>query len=167
MQENTRSELDNLMKQYDQDLAGLKSKKEAEQSAQNVFMAEFKRLEKEVIWPVLVDVGNQLNSYGHDYHVSQDDEYVDATAHYQPASITFSIYPATVDRSFYKPESTPYISFVANQYAQRIGIMVSTFMPDQGGTIGSHGEFETSQITKEFVESEIVNVLKNTLIFHK
>jgi len=167
VQENNKTELDSLMTRYSQDLNGLKTKKEAEKTAQNAFVVEFTRLEKDVIWPVLVDVGNQLNAYGHDYHVSQDEESVDATAHCRPASITFNIYPATVDRSFYKPESTPYISFVSNQYARKIGITVSTFMPNQGGVIGSHGDFEPSQITKEFVEQEIVNVLKNTMIFHK
>lgn len=155
------------MSRYSEDLAGLKSKKEEIKTAQEHFMAEFRRLQKEIIWPVLVDVGNQLNAYHHDYHVTQEDEYVDATASYRPASITFNIYPATVDRTFYKPESTPYISFVANPYAQKVEIMVSTLMPNEGGVIGLHGSFDLSEITKESVEREIVIVLKNTLIFHK
>ncbi len=167
MLETNKNELDSLMGRYSQDLAGLKVKKQEYKAAEEAFVSEFKRLEKDVIWPVLVDVGNQLNAYGHDYHVSQEDEYVDATAHFQPASITFNIYPATVDRTFYKPDSTPYISFVADRYARKISIMVSTFMPNEGGAIGSHGDFDSSQITEEFIEKEIVNVLKNTLIFHK
>src|SRR3989344_4553660 len=167
MLNDNKKELDNLMNRYSKDLAGLKSKKVEDKAAGEAFMAELKRLEKEIIWPVLVDVGNQLNAYGHDYHISQEDEYVDATAHTQPASITFNIYPATIERMFYKPESTPYILFVANRYARKIGIMVSTFMPNEGGVVGSHGDFDPSQITKEFVEKEIVAVLKNTLIFHK
>ncbi len=167
MLDDNKKELDKLMNRYSKDLAGLKSKKEEVKEVQERFMTEFKRLEKDVIWPVIVDIGNQLNAYHHDYHILQEDEYVDATAHFQPASITFNIYPATVDRTFYKPESTPYISFIANPYAQKIGIMVSTFMPNEGGVIGSHGDFDPSEITEEFVEKEIITVMKNTLIFHK
>jgi len=167
MLDQNKTELDNLMNRYKEDLSGLKARKEEEKVAQDTFMAEFKRLKEKIIWPVVVDVGNQLNSYGHDYHVSEEDEYTDATAHFQPASITFNIYPATLDRSYYKPESTPYIQFVANRYAKKIGIIVSTMMPGEGGVVGSYGEFDPSEVTKDFVEKEIVEVLKNTLIFHK
>jgi hypothetical protein len=167
MLESNKNELDTLMNRYKEDLSGLAAKRQQEQEAQDKFISEFKRLQQEVIWPVIVDVGNQLNAYGHDYHVSEEDEYVDATAHFQPASITFNIFPATLDRSFYKPESTPYIQFIANRYAKKVGIVVSTMMPGTGGVVGAHGEYDPSEITKEFVEKEIVEVLKNTLIFHK
>jgi hypothetical protein len=40
-------------------------------------------------------------------------------------------------------------------------------MPGEGGAIGSHGEYGTSEITPEFVEKEIIEVLKNTLFLHK
>lgn len=167
MLDSNKSELDSLMNRYKEDLSGLATKRQQEQASQDEFMKEFMRLEKEIVWPVIVDIGNQLNEYGHDYHVSEEDEYVDATAHFQPASITFNIFPATLDRSFYKPESTPYVQFIANRYAKKVGIVVSTMMPNIGGVVGAHGEYDLSQMTKEFVEKEIVEVLKNTLIFHK
>jgi hypothetical protein len=39
-------------------------------------------------------------------------------------------------------------------------------MPGEGGSIGSHGEYDPNEITKEFVENEIINILKNTLFIH-
>jgi hypothetical protein len=167
MLESTKNELDKLMSSYSNDLGGMTAKKNEEKLSQENFAKEFEKLKHEIIWPIIVEVGNQLNSYGHDFHVSEEEEYVDATARYQPASITLNIYPATTDRALYQPESTPYISFVANKYAKKIGIMVSTMMPDQGGVVGSHGEYEAYQITPEFVEKEIIEVLKDSLIFHK
>lgn len=167
MLSETKSELENLMNRYKDDLSGLQSKREDEKDAQSKFDQEFERLKHEVIWPVFVEVGNELNQYGHDYHVSEEKEYVDATASYKPSVLVFNIYPATVDRAFYKPESTPYIAFVANKYARKIGIEVSTIMPNMGGVTGSHGEYSPEGLTKELVEKEIVNVLKNTLIFHR
>lgn len=167
MLEGNRKELDNLMSRFKENLGGLKTVQDEEKTAQVNFMAQYERLKHEVIWPVIVDIGNQLTSYGHDFHVSEEKEFVDATANFRPASLTLNIYPATVDKAFYTPESTPYISFVANRYAKKIGIMVSTMMPEAGGVVGTHGEYDLGEITKEFVESEIVNVLKNTLIFEK
>jgi hypothetical protein len=94
-----KKELDNIMSRYDSDDIGLQEKKAAEKAAQENFMKEYNRLKQEVIWPVIVDIGNQLNDYNHDYHVSEEEEYVDATANFTPASITLNIYPAGLDKS--------------------------------------------------------------------
>ena len=161
-----KKELDNIMNRFSNDFDGLKFKKEQERQEQQEFMREFGRLKKDVIWPAIADIGNQLTEYKNDFHVSEEDEYLDATANFSPASITLNIYPAFIDKALYKPESTPYISFVANKYGRKIGIMVSTMMPHEGGVIGSHGEFDTTEITPEFVEREIIEVLKNTLFLH-
>lgn len=167
MLSENKKELDSLMHRYSEDLTGLKAQKEQVKAAQDASATAFEKLKHEVIWPIIIDVGNQLNQYGHDYHVDEAEEYVDATAHFQPANITLNIYPARLDRSNYKPECTPYISFVENRYAQKVGIVVSTMMPSEGGVIGSHGEYTLDQLTAEFVEKEIIEVLKNTLIFHQ
>ena len=161
-----KKELDSLMHRYSEDMAGLKVRKEQIKVALDAFATAFEKLKHEVIWPTVVDVGNQLNQYGHDYHVDEAEENVDATAHFQPASITLNIYPARLDQSNRKPECAPYISFVANRYAQKVSVMVSTMMPNEGGVIGSHGEYRPDQLTAKFVEKEIIEVLKNTLIFH-
>lgn len=166
LRDETRVELDNLMKRFDDDLSGLQSQKEEEKKAQDLFDQQFEQLKHEVIWPVFVEFGNELSKHGHDFHVSEDKGYMDAIANYQPAKISFNIYPASLEKHFHKPESTPYIAFIANKYAKKIGIEVSTMMPGEGGVIGSHGEFLPQEVTKDLVETEVTNVLKNTLIFN-
>lgn len=162
-----KAELDDLMSLYSQDAAALKQKREAEKATQERFAAEFERLKREVIWPALIDIGNQLTRYGHDFHESEEKEYIDATAFYHPTSVTFNIYPATINKAMCKPESTPYIAFIADRYAKKVIITVSTMMPDQGGVVGEHGVYETNQITPELVEKEVIAVLKNSLILHQ
>ncbi|MEI7792318.1 MAG: hypothetical protein WCI57_02445 [Candidatus Berkelbacteria bacterium] len=167
MLEENKNQLENLMNSYETDLQGMMSKKQAEKAAQDEFAKQFEAIKTEIIWPVIVDVGNQLNQYGHDYHVSEQTEYLDATAVFHAGSITLNIYPAILPEALHKPESTPYISFVADRYAQKVGVMVSTMMPGQGGSVGSHGYYPISDITKDFVEKEMVDVLKNAFIFRK
>lgn len=166
MLEQTKAELSKLMGLYQNDQAGLLAKKEEEKIAQIQFRENFEKLKHEIIWPVIVDIGNELTKYGHDYHVSEEKEFVDSIASFHPAHMTLNIYPSNLKVEFKKPESAPYISFVANNYAKKIGITVSAMMPGEGGSIGSHGEYDPEQITKEFVEKEIINVLKNTLFLH-
>lgn len=166
MLEQNKEELGKLMSLYQNDQAGLSAKKEEEKTAQAKFVEEFEKLKHEIIWPVLVEVGNELTKYGQDYHVSEEKEYVDATASFHPAHMTFNIYPSSLAPEFRKPESAPYVSFVSDNYAKKVNVMVSTMVPGEGGSIGSFGEYDALQITPDFVESELINVLKNTLIFH-
>lgn len=167
MLEQSKNEIEKLMNLFRDDVAGLNTKKEAEKASLAKFGTEFEKLKKEIVWPVIVEVGNYLTEYGHDFHISEEKEYTDSTATYHPASITFNIYPSTISPEFKKPDSAPYISFVANPYAKKVGITVSTMMPGEGGIVGTHGEYEFSGLTKDFVEKEIILVLKNTLIFHQ
>lgn len=162
----TKNELEQLMGLYKNDTDGLQAKKAQDKIDQAKFNQDFEKLKKEIIWPVIVEVGNYLTKYGHDYHVSEEKEYVDSTAAYHPAIIAFNIYPSTLNEQFRKPESAPSITFVANPYNKNVGIMVSTMIPGEGGFVGSHGDFGLEQITAEMAEKEIVNVLKNTLILH-
>lgn len=165
MLDQNKQELDNLMNFYQNDLAGIETRRKQEKSENVEFKKAFDKMKHEIIWPTIVEVGNELTQYKHDFHISEEEEYIDATAAYHPASITFNIYPATMATEFKKPDSAPYISFIANSYGKKVGIMVSTMLPGEGGTVGSHGEFDLIQITGELVENEIMSVLKNTLMF--
>jgi hypothetical protein len=166
MLEENRQQLSKLMSLYRSDEEGVKAKREAEKQAQMKFVADFERLKHEVIWPAFVDFGNELTNYGHNFHVAEEKEYVDAIASFHPAHITLSLYPSSLSSEYCKPESAPYVSFMANGYAKKIGIVVSTMTPENGGSIGSHGEYEPGKITRDFVEKELIDVLKNSLIFH-
>ena len=167
LRDETKVELDKLMSRFDDDLSGLESQKEQEKKAQVLFDQKFEQLKHEIIWPVFIEFGNELSKHGHDYHISEQKGYIDAIAKYQPSVISFNIYPASLEKHFHKPESTPYIAFIANKYARKVGIEVSTMMPGEGGVIGSHGEYLPEEVTKDLVETEVTNVLKNTLIFHQ
>jgi len=167
MLEENKKVLDRLMGQYGDNVDELKSRKEADRQLQELFAKSFNELKHNTIWPVVIDVGNQLNQYGHDYSISEDTDFLDATAKYHPSNITIFIYPSIAQKGMYTPETTPYVAFVADKYCRKVSILVSTMMPDGSGVIGTYGSYDLETISKEFVEKEVVNVLKDTLIFHK
>lgn len=167
MLDKNKEELEQIMGEYQRDIDALRLKRETESEAQQLFKDNFEELKHRVVWPTLVDIGNELTQYGHDFHVSEEEEYTDGAANYHPAGITFSIYPATLDAYFKRPESAPYIAFTADPYARKVKIMVSTMMPGEGGVIGQHGVFDLQEITTDLVERETIEVLKHIPIFHK
>jgi len=164
MQEQNLNDLQALMQSSLDSTAQQQEKILQRKKEQEEFHAVFEKLKKEIIWPEIVEIGNVLTGYGHDFHVAEENEYTDATAQYHPASLVFYLYPSTLKAEFKKPGSCPYIAFTANTYAKKIALTVSTMIPGEGGSVGSHGEYTPDQITKEMVEKEIIAVLKNTMM---
>lgn len=164
MQEQNLNDLQQLMQYNKESEAETEDRIKQRQADQAAFHQIFEKLKKDIIWPKIVEIGNVLTGYGHDFHVAEENEYTDATAKYHPASIVFYLYPSTLKSEFKKPGSSPYIAFIANTYAKKISLNVSTMIPGEGGSVGSHGEYTPDQITPEMVEKEIIAVLKNTMM---
>lgn len=160
MKKETKSQLDVLMDKYEQMLEEAKKRQEQIKSEEDVFLGEFKRLRKEVIFPEMEDIGNHLKASGHDYRIAEEKESHDLEGRTRDARITMNIFPAGVDRSVYRPENTPSISFNATRYNKKIWVYGSNMMPNRGGSAGSRGEFKAEEITSDIVEREILKVLK-------
>lgn len=160
MKKETKSQLDVLMDKYGQRLEEGKKRQEQIKTEEDAFLSEFERLRKEVIRPVMEDIGNQLKARDHDYLISEKEEAVDLEGRTQDAKITMNILPAGVDRSVYRPESTPSVSFIATRYKRKIWVHGSNMMPNRGGSAGSRGEFNAEEINSDVVEKEVFGVLK-------
>jgi hypothetical protein len=160
MKKETKSQLDVLMDKYGQRLEEAKKRQEQIKSEEDVFLSEFKRLRKEVIFPEMEDIGNHLKVRGHDYRIAEEEESLDSEGRTRDAKITINIFPAGVDRSAYRPEDTPSISFIATRYEKKIWVHGSNMMPNRGGSAGSRGKFNVEEITSDIVEREVLKVLK-------
>ena len=160
MNKEAKSRLDGLMDKYEQRLAATKTKQEQIKSEEETFLSEFKRLREEVIRTTMEEVGIHLKARGHDYQISEAEESVDAEGRTQDAEIIFSIFPAGIDRSLYRPENTPSISFTAPRYKKKISVHGSNMLPNRGGSAGPRGEFKAEEIDGALVEREVLGVLE-------
>lgn len=160
MNKEAKSQLDGLMDKYEQRLAEAKTKQEQIKLEEGAFLSEFKRLREEVIRTTMEEVGIHLKARGHDYRISEAEESVDAEGRTQDAEITFSIFPTGIDRSLYRPENTPSISFTAPRYKKKISVHGSNMLPNRGGSAGPRGEFKAEEIDSALVEREVLGVLE-------
>jgi hypothetical protein len=160
MNKETKSQLDTLIDKYEQRLVEAKTKQEQIKSEEEAFLSEFKRLREGVIRTTMEEIGAHLKVRGHDYRISETEESVEEEGRTQDAEITFSIFPAGIDRSFYKPENTPSISFTAPRYKKKISVHGSNMMPNRGGSAGPRGEFKAEEINSALVEREVLGVLE-------
>jgi len=160
MKKETKSQLNVLMDKYHQKLAEAEGRQKQIKTEEDVFLTEFKRLRKKVIHRTMKSIGNQLKKRGHEYRISEQEESVDLEGRTRNANITMSIFPTGVDRSAYRPENTPSISFIATRHKKKVWIYGSSRMPSGGGTAGSRGEFNIAEISSDTVEREVLGVLK-------
>ena len=164
MLDESKQELERLMGAYKDTADHLQEKKEKERAGVEEFEKKFKSLKQEVIWPAIVEVGNELTNFGHDYHVYEEDGYLDATAVYHPSHITFIIFPSFLEERFRRKESAPYVSFDADSYTRKISITLSTMMAHEGGSVGGYDQVDIYAITREWVQAKIIEVMKTILM---
>ncbi len=160
MKKEVKSQLDVLMDKYGQGLAEAKKRQEQIKVEKDVFLTEFKQLRKKVIRPVMKNIGRQLKKRGHEYRISEQEESFDSGGRTRNAKITMIIFPKGVDRSAYRPENTPSISFIATRDKKKIWVHGSSMMPTRSGTAGSRGEFNAAEITSDVVGREVLGILK-------
>lgn len=165
MNEQTKNQLDNILNQYDKKQAEVQEVKERKQTEEEIFLEEFRRIRQNVIRPVLENIGNQLKSRGHDYEIEEPKNTTDAQGRELPPRIGMKIYPSGVERSVYRSDSTPNISFVAHTSRKNIYTHVSTMQPNRGGSAGARADLELNEINTETVETHVLKAISDIFSF--
>ena len=151
MKEETKSQLDSLVKKYQQKVIEMAKNKKQKKIEEQNFINIFRQLKKNVINPTMKDIGNYLKSFDHDYHL-----------HEQEGKITMEIFQAGIDRSSYTTYDTPSISFDLDEDTMKICVHTYTFIPGRRGPSGVE-KYDIDQINVDLVERIILDVLKEIL----
>jgi hypothetical protein len=153
MKEETRTQLDELMTNYEQRLIEIEKSQEQKQIEEKHFLQKFTELKKTVIKPAMKDIGDYLTSCNHGYHLHEQEE-----------KITMEIFQAGIDRSRYTAYDTPSISFDVDKETMKICIHTCTYIPGKSGQSGLQGKgYAIEHITSVLVEQAILDVLKEIL----
>ena len=151
MKEETKSQLDSLVENYQQKVIELVKNKEQKKIEEHNFIKKFKQLKKNVINPTMKDIGNYLKSFDHDYHLHEQEE-----------KITMEIFQAGIDRSSYTTYDTPSISLDLDEDTMKSCIHTYTSIPGRRGPSGVE-KYDIDQINVDLVEKIILGVLKEIL----
>ena len=148
MKEESKSQLDNYLKKYYETRYDSEKELSDKKQRDKKFFKLYENIIMNNIIPVMKEFSNYLESKGHDTVIGN---------HFENKAIFMNIYPEKI-----RNDSHPSISFMAESEEQRISVHTKSFMPDNGGSEKFLGEFELTDITKEFVEEEIVNLIKQS-----
>ncbi len=111
------------------------------------------------------DIGTVLKTRGHDYKIVEEDVSTDAQGTQKDVMISMYIFPscAGIPSTTRELLQFPYISFRPDPYWRRIIVHASNVTLMYDGLSGGRGEYSISQVTSEFVEKELVQIVEGIL----
>lgn len=155
MKEENESHLQSIMQKFEQKLAKSRDAKDRQQSEEDAFYLEFRRVRTEVIRPAMEDIGNQLKTKGHNVEIAE----VGDERSKRDAKITLRVMIGGVPSSAYIPENTALVSFCHTGHTT-VSIQASTPSQHKSEFAGSRGNYALAEITTDLVEKKILEVLE-------
>lgn len=155
MKEANDSQLQTLMQNFEQKLAKSRDAKDRQQSEEDAFYLEFKRVRAEIIRPAMDDIGNQLKAKGHTVDIAE----VGDERSKRDSKITLRVAIGGMPSSAYIPENTAMVSFCHAGHTS-VSIQASTPSQHKSEFSGSRGIHGLAEITTDLVERKILEVLE-------
>jgi len=153
MNEAIKDKFDNLFRDYNLNKIDTKRESREKELRRQEFMKSFEDMIMKNIVPVMTEIGHNLEDNGHGSLIGN---------HFEHQAIFMNIFPEKKSH-----DSHPSICFMANEATQKVSIQLKSFMPDDSGYEKDLGEFDPEEITKEFVEHEIFNLIKDSFSNYK
>lgn len=125
--------------------AGMDGKPQSKATVDD-FPGDFAKLKLSVIRPAFENVGNLMKERGHEFNISED----------AGGKISIHIVPAGVRKSIHPYDWYPTLSFFGAPFTRTIGLHGRNARRNSDGGSGQRGEYKPAQVSKEFVEKELM-----------
>ncbi len=148
MKKESKFHLDDYLKIYEETRFDFETGINENDQRKKEFFKSYERIIMDNIIPVMREFSDYIESKGHGALIGNN---------FENKSVFMNIYPEKM-RNY----SHPSISFMAEEETQKISIHTKTFMHGNGGYKKYIGEFELKDITSDFVENKIVDLIKES-----
>jgi hypothetical protein len=159
MSNQVYAKLARLLDQYDERRRLAEEKLRQAKAAEVSFTEGFTQLRRDVIRPVFEQMGNLLRQKGHDFSIEEEDFAIGQDGKGTDARISIYIILSGIKGTPYAKDQLPSLSFIATRYTMTVWLHGSNVLPDAGGSAGPRGDYQITQITRDLVESELVNLI--------
>lgn len=162
MKPESKSQIDTIMATYEAMLAKHADENEKRLREEEKFLADFQKLRKEVIRPVMEEIGNEIRKSKHNYKITENERSGGSQWGETYPSIGLTIMPKNYKEiDFSSPTySSPHVFFYAQIFSRQIAVATSDIMPHRGGSSGPSGEYSIGQINRDLIEDYIMKTLK-------
>ena len=151
MKDDTKARLNAALKRYDQRKEQATARATERESQLKAFDAEFARVVRSVIRPIMEEFGLAIKQNGHDIAIDES------------RGVAMKVYPRGIDRHEFGNSSTPHVGFYVDRNEMKVHVHRSTMLPRLGGMSGSVGEYQVNQITADLVEITVLDLLEHVI----
>ena len=166
MDDEAKTELKSILATYRARLLDSQDREAKIKTARVTFVEAFRNLKVERIAPVLEEFVAELNEAGHQASIVDHQEASDRNVQFTPASIALRILPARIGDAAAPQSGAPRIevTFSANQHTMKVLVSSSN---NSNGSVGKRGDYELAELTKEFVESNVLKTIRQAFAIGK
>jgi hypothetical protein len=157
MDDRARNELRDILSAYKARVVDSREREAKLRLTRASFIETFRKLKAERINPVLQEFVARLNEEGHEASVADQQEASDRDGHFTPSSIALRVFPARVAEAAGHAGSRIEVTFSANQHTMKVFVSSSN---NSNGSTGKRGEYDTSELTVQFVVDNVLKTIR-------
>jgi hypothetical protein len=159
MKYDIKSKLDAAFEKHEASERTAAEVQQDRESKEQVFLREFIQVRKSVVRPAMEEIGEYVEGKGYSYDISTEDDRPSphGRGRSTPASITLTILLGGERR--YPLHEHPGLSVICDKDKRKVRFHESVRSPGRGGHSGPAGEAELPDLTTDFVQERIVNVV--------
>lgn len=160
MKDDAKSELAGILSAYRARLSDSLDRQAKMKADRASFIELFRSLTTETIRPVLDDFVALLTKDGHEATILDQQEASVRDGSFAPASIALKIVPTPIGGEPGKQSSNApvEVKFSANQHSMKVLVSSSN---NAHGSSGKRGEYEVSELTEDFVVSNVLKTIQD------
>ena len=160
MKDEAKTQLEKIVRDYDEKLAEADRVDAAKRTAQAEFPARFAGLKTTTIQPAIQEIADMLNEKGHRASLHEQEESSSAVGGVKSAAVSLRVVPKPfANRASETNPSVIEVTFSANPGNRKIAVSSTNTMVGHGGSIGKRGEYEIDAVTADVVAGHVIQTL--------
>jgi len=161
MKDEAKSQLKQIIGDYDTKLAEVERADAAKRAADAAFPERFVTFKTKTIRPALEEIVEMLNERGHEASVREQEESSSAAGGVKSAAISLRIVPRPHAHKSTEPNSVNIeITFSANRSERKVSVSSINTITGHGGSVGKRGEYDLEAVTADVVANHVIQTLK-------
>jgi len=166
MDQEAKNELTSILSAYRERVVDGQAREAKVKAARAAFVEAFARVKADIIGPVLEEFVLQLNEAGHQASMADQKEGSDRNGQFSPASMALRIVPARIGETPLASSGGTRIevTFFANEQTMKVLVSSSN---NANGAIGKRGDYELADLDKRFVETHVLDTIREAFAVRK
>jgi hypothetical protein len=159
MANSLKDSLGKTLDAYDKRRSADQAREKKSKDDDELFLARFAELRREVVRPVFEQAGAMLAERGHSFDISEQEFGADAEGKVREAGISLHIAPAGMPAQLHAGDHERSLSITTRHYNKTVWVSGGRAL-QAGGAAGAKGAYPIERVSRQLVEEEVVRLVQ-------